>query len=161
MKTNPETLNIPSKKQQDILIPEIIVKNSGIIRLPRIEDGIDGTLSVAENNRHIPFDVKRVYYIYDLFNPHAIRGKHAHKQLHQALFCLSGSCDIGLDDGSHQQSVHLNHPHAGVYLGTKLWHTMYNFSNNCILLVLASDVYNENDYIREYDDFLEYIKNKP
>jgi len=136
----------------------IIVKNSGYVRLPRIPDGIDGTISVAENLTHVPFEIKRVYYIYDLNNPDAVRGKHAHKELEQVLFCISGSCAIGLDDGTHRQEILLDDPSKGVYLGVELWHTMRRFSENCILLALASDVYNESDYIRNYDDFLEYIQ---
>jgi hypothetical protein len=139
---------------------KIIVKHSKIIELPKIDDGIDGTISVAEYLNHIPFPIKRVYYIYNLLNQKAARGEHAHKKLEQVLFCINGSCEIGLDDGTHKQSIILNKPHIGVYLGPELWHTMRNFSNNCILLVLASDVFNESDYIRKYDAFKKYINAK-
>jgi len=136
---------------------KIIVKHSQYIEISRIPDGHDGVISVAENHKNIPFDVKRVYYIYDLNNPEAIRGKHAHKKLEQVLFCISGSCEIGLDDGTTKQTIKLDKPNIGVYLGIELWHTMQKFSNHCILLVLASDYYNASDYIRDYDEFLEYI----
>jgi dTDP-4-dehydrorhamnose 3,5-epimerase-like enzyme len=136
---------------------EIIVKNSKLITLQRIDDGIDGSISVAENFKQIPFAVKRVYYIYNLMNRDAIRGKHAHKKLEQVLFCISGSCNIGLDDGMNHQDITLDTPNTGVYLGVELWHTMKNFSENCILLVLASDVYHEDDYIRDYNEFKKYI----
>ncbi|MCX6583324.1 MAG: FdtA/QdtA family cupin domain-containing protein [Candidatus Aminicenantes bacterium] len=136
---------------------EIIVKNSKLITLPRIDDGIDGSISAAENFNHIPFAVKRVYYIYNLINQKAIRGKHAHKKLEQALFCINGACEIGLDDGTLHQEITLDTPNTGIYLGVELWHTMKNFSNNCILLVLASDVYKKDDYIRDYDEFKKYI----
>ncbi len=139
---------------------QIIVKNSGFIELPKIVDGDDGTISIAENLRHIPFEIKRVYYIYNLNNPKAIRGKHAHKQLEQVLFCIAGSCEIGIDDGTTEQTVTLDNPHLGIYLGTELWHTMKNFSPGCILLVLASDFYSENDYLRDYDEFKNYL-NRP
>lgn len=139
---------------------QIIVKNSGFIELPKIVDGDDGTISIAENLRHIPFEIKRVYYIYNLNNPKAIRGKHAHKQLEQVLFCIAGSCEIGIDDGTTEQTVTLDNPHLGIYLGTELWHTMKNFSPGCILLVLASDFYSENDYLRDYDEFKSYL-NRP
>lgn len=139
---------------------EIIVRNSKLITLPRIDDGIDGSISVAENFNHIPFAVKRVYYIYNLINHDAIRGKHAHKKLEQVLFCINGSCDIGLDDGTLSQDITLNTPNTGIYLGVELWHTMKNFSDNCILLVLASDFYKKEDYIRDYDEFKNYI-NQP
>ena len=139
---------------------EIIVKNARFIELKTIADGIDGTIAVAENFKHIPFEIKRVYYIYNLGNQKAVRGKHAHKKLEQALFCINGRCEIGLDDGENQQTVKLETPNIGIYLGKELWHTMKEFSDNCILLVLASDVYNENDYIRSYDDFTDYIGKK-
>jgi dTDP-4-dehydrorhamnose 3,5-epimerase-like enzyme len=139
---------------------EIIVKNASFIKLKTIADGIDGTISVAENYNHIPFEIKRAYYIYNLGNPKAVRGKHAHKKLEQVLFCINGTCEIGLDDGENQQAVILDKPNTGIYLGTELWHTMKKFSNNCILLVLASDIYNEKDYIRCYDEFTDYISKK-
>jgi dTDP-4-dehydrorhamnose 3,5-epimerase-like enzyme len=140
---------------------EIIVKNSKLVTLPRIDDGIDGSISAAENFNHIPFAVKRVYYIYNLINRNAIRGKHAHKKLQQALFCINGSCEIGLDDGTLRQDITLDTPNTGIYLGVELWHTMKNFSNNCILLVLASEVYKKDDYIRDYDEFKKYIHLRP
>lgn len=136
---------------------KMIVKHSKLIELPRIEDGIDGTISIAENFSHIPFAIKRVYYIYELTNKDAIRGKHAHKQLEQVLFCVNGSCEIELDDGKNRQSILLDKPNIGIYLGIELWHTMKKFSDNCILLVMASDVYKESDYIRNYEDFIKYI----
>jgi dTDP-4-dehydrorhamnose 3,5-epimerase-like enzyme len=136
---------------------EITVKNSKLITLPRIDDGIDGSISVAENFNPIPFAVKRVYYIYNLTNQKAIRGKHAHKKLEQALFCIHGSCETELDDGTLRQDITLDTPNTGLYLGVELWHTLKNFSNNCILLVLASDVYKKDDYIRDYDEFKKYI----
>lgn len=139
---------------------EIIVKNSRFIELQQILDGQDGTISVAENFKQIPFPIRRVYYIYGLNNPEAVRGKHAHRRLEQALFCINGSCEIGLDDGTNRQTVVLDQPGRGIYLGVELWHTMKKFSGNCILMVLASDVYNETDYIRDYDEFLEYLRDK-
>jgi len=136
---------------------DIMVKNSKYIELQTIVDGIDGVISVAENFNQIPFEIKRVYYIYNLNNPDAIRGKHAHKQLQQVLFCINGSCGIGLDDGTNRQNIILDKPNVGIYLGAELWHTMNKFSPNCILLVMASDVYKENDYIRNYDEFIHYL----
>jgi dTDP-4-dehydrorhamnose 3,5-epimerase-like enzyme len=141
-----------------IMADEIIVKNSGFIKLKTIVDSPDGTISVAENLERVPFEIKRVYYIYNLNNPNAIRGKHAHKELKQVLFCLNGSCEIGLDDGTNKQTIVLDKPDVGIYLGVELWHTMNNFTGNCILLVLASDVYKESDYIRDYDAFIRFIK---
>ncbi|UCH92869.1 MAG: FdtA/QdtA family cupin domain-containing protein [Candidatus Aminicenantes bacterium] len=136
---------------------EIIVKHARFIQLKTIVDGIDGTISVAENFIDIPFEIKRAYYIYNLNNPNAIRGKHAHKKLEQVLFCINGTCEIGLDDGTNRQTIILDNPHIGIYLGIELWHTMKNFTHNCILLVLAADIYKESDYIRDYDEFIKYI----
>ena len=137
------------------------VKNSGYIELPRIPDGIDGTLSVAEFGNQIPFEIKRVYYIYDLENTSAARGKHAHKELEQIIFCINGSFILGLDDGVNKEEILMNRRNVGVFLGKGLWHTMFSFSANCILLVLASDKYSEPDYIRNYDEFINYTRSGP
>jgi len=135
----------------------MMVKNSKLIQLPKIMDGTDGCISVAENCRHIPFEIKRVYYIYGLRNEKSIRGKHAHKTLEQVYFCVHGSFLLGLDDGENKQEIVLDQPNLGVYLGTNLWHTMTRFSKDCVLLVLASDFFAESDYIRDYEQFLKYI----
>ena len=137
---------------------ELKVKNTRLVRSFEIRDGIDGTIFVAEENNHISFPIKRVYHISGLHNPGAIRGKHAHKTLEQVLFCINGSCQITLDDGSFQQRLKLDKPQKGIYLGINLWHTMENFKDNCVLLVLASQIYNENDYIRDYSEFLKYLQ---
>jgi len=137
---------------------EIHVLNSHWVHLQKIIDGFDGIISVAENNTQIPFDINRVYYIYNLINhKKVIRGEHAHKETEQVLFCINGSCKVLLDDGKTKQEVLLDKPNMGLYLGVRLWHTMYNFQNNCILLVFASEIYKETDYIRDYDAFLEFI----
>ena len=134
---------------------KIETKNSKWINLTKIIDGFDGILSVAEKSTHIPFDIKRVYYIYNLINhENVIRGKHAHKEIEQVLFCINGSCKILLDDGTSKQEIKLDIPNVGVFIGTNLWHMMYDFQNNCILLVFASDTYKESDYIRDYNSFL-------
>lgn len=131
---------------------EIHCKNCKIIELPTFQDGKDGCLSVAEG---MPFQIKRVYYIYDL-NNNAVRGKHAHKKLEQVIFCMSGTCIMELDDGINGQSIVLDEPNVGIYMGPKVWHKIYDFSKNCIILVLASDFYDESDYIRKYSQFIEY-----
>jgi dTDP-4-dehydrorhamnose 3,5-epimerase-like enzyme len=135
-----------------------IVKNCYYLEAEKYKDGLDGWLGILENNKHVPFDIKRVYFIYNLINHEdAVRGKHAHKKLKQALFCISGSCDIIVDDGERQEKVSLNKTHTGLYLGPSLWHEMKNFQNNCIILVLASDFYVEEDYIRDYQKFIAHI----
>jgi len=87
----------------------------------------------------------------------AIRGKHAHKKLEQVLFCISGSFKLNLDDGENQMEFLVYKPNVGVYLGVDLWHSMTDFSSNCIFFVLASDYYNESDYIRNYSEFINYV----
>ncbi len=134
--------------------PQISVSNSGLISLKTIVDERDGHLNIMEESKHIPFSIKRVYYINHLENCTSVRGKHAHRALKQVIFCLSGSFVLTLDDGKVKQDLLMWKDNVGVYLGPMLWHTMHSFSSGCILLVLASDLYNESDYIRDYDEFL-------
>jgi hypothetical protein len=137
---------------------EIIVKNSGIITLPRIVDDRDGILCIMEGNRDIPFDIKRVYYINNLDSVSSVRGKHAHRTLSQVIFCVNGSFTLALDDGCRQQDVHMWQSNVGILLGPMLWHTMYDFSGGCVILVAASDYYFEADYIRDYNEFTALAK---
>ena len=123
------------------------------LELPRIVDARDGVISVAEARKQVPFDIRRVYFIHGLRYRQALRGQHAHRRLEQALFCINGSACIDLDDGCNRFSVQLDRPEIGIYLGRGLWHVMRNFQRNCILLVLASDLFDEADYIRDYDEF--------
>ncbi len=139
------------------MVKRVKIKNSGIIKLQRYNDYPDGNLIIAEANRIIPFKIKRVYYINKLDNPRATRGKHAHKNLEQVIFCINGSFALHLDDGETKQKIIMNNSSVGIKLGRLLWHTMTDFSKNCVILVLASDYYKENDYIRNYDEFLKYI----
>jgi len=141
------------------MIKKIKVKNSGIIKLQHFDDYPDGALIIGESNKNVPFNIKRVYYINNLHNPKAIRGKHAHKKLKQIIFCINGSFVLGLDDGEIKQRIVMNNPSIGIILGGLLWHTMTNFSKDCAILVLADNYYKENDYIRDYSEFLKYIKN--
>lgn len=116
-----------------------------------------GQLVSLEENKEIPFDIKRVYYIYDTLSD-VRRGSHAHKSLKQLLICVSGSCKIMLDDGTDKEIVVLDKPFEGIFIENFIWREMYDFSKDAVLLVLASDIYREEDYIRDYDTFLEYIK---
>ena len=136
------------------------VKNCRTIELKFIDDGVDGNLVVVEALKQVPFEIKRVYFINNLKDNKAIRGHHAHKKLEQALFCIDGSFELLLDDGKHKQKVLLTKPHVGVYMGKGVWHTMQKFSPDCIILVLASDLYNESDYIRDHSSYLNYIGEK-
>ena len=115
-----------------------------------------GQLVALENSKEIPFDVKRVYYMYDTL-PGVRRGFHSHKKLKQILICTSGSCKIHLDDGTNTAEITLNKPYEGLYIASNLWREMYDFSNDAVLLVLASEMYDETDYIRDYDEFLKFI----
>jgi dTDP-4-dehydrorhamnose 3,5-epimerase-like enzyme len=140
---------------------EIFVKNAHWVTTKKIVDGYDGILTVANESENIPFQIKRVYYIYNLINHKKVqRGLHAHRTLQQVMFCVNGECNVIVDDGVQQQKVVLDEPNKGIYLGTYLWHVMDEFKNNCILLVFASDLYDESDYIRNYDEFLEVAANQ-
>ena len=136
------------------------VRNCQIIELPVFDDGFDGKLTFAEGLRTIPFEIKRVYYIYDLGKSESIRGKHAHKELSQVIFCVKGSYRLGLDDGFNREEIFIDRPNMGVLLGPGLWHTMSGFSDDCVLVVFASDYFDESDYIRDYDKFMSFVKPK-
>ena len=105
----------------------------------------------------IPFRIKRVYYMYDTA-PGVVRGKHAHKSLEQILVCIHGSCKIKLDNGYETKIVPLEKPYEGLYVANNMWREMYDFSDGAVLMVLASELYNEDDYIRDYDEFLKLVK---
>jgi hypothetical protein len=126
-----------------------------IIELPRITDP-RGNLTVAEANKNIPFDIKRVYWLYDVPGGEC-RGGHAHKHLQQILIAVSGSFHVTLDNGKEKQTFLLNHPYQGLLIDTKTWRTLDDFSSGAVCVVLASDFYDENDYIYDYNDFLQYI----
>lgn len=134
------------------------VKQCRIIDLPKITDP-RGNLSFIEGGRHIPFEIKRVFYLYDVPTGED-RGAHAHKKLHQFLICLSGSFDVLLDDGYEKQSVHLNRPWKGLHIPPMIWASEVNFDPGSVCLVLASDLYDESDYIRDYQEFLRLANKK-
>lgn len=115
-----------------------------------------GQLVALEEFRDIPFKVKRVYYMYDT-KENVRRGYHAHKSLEQILVCIHGSCKILLDNGKEKKVVFLEKPYEGLYVANNMWREMYDFSEDAVLLVLASEYYDEKDYIRDYDKFLETI----
>jgi len=133
------------------------VANCHAIALQHIEGGAAGSLTVAEYGGSIPFDFRRVYYMTGIADSGAVRGRHAHKALQQALFCVNGSVRLDLDDGRHKASVVLDKPHEGVYLGPLLWHELHDFSPGCVVLVFAAAEYEEGDYLRDYDGFLAYV----
>lgn len=128
--------------------------NIEIINLPKVED-YRGNLAIIEKDV-VPFDIKRVYYLYDVPSS-AKRGGHAHKDQIELLIALSGSFDVILKDGKTTQTVTLNKPDKGLLIKTNVWRELENFSSGSVCLVVVSDVFKEADYIREYDDYLTYV----
>jgi hypothetical protein len=132
--------------------------NCRIVDLPQIKD-IRGSLSFIENNNLIPFSISRAYFLYDI--PAGVeRGSHAHKNLQQFIVPLAGSFDVVLDDGVVKKRFHLNRPYQGLIIGPLVWRLLDNFSSGAVCLVLASEKYNEDDYIRSYEQFMKYISSK-
>lgn len=116
-----------------------------------------GSLIAIEQLKDIPFEIKRVYYMYDTTEG-VTRGYHAHKNLQQVLICVHGSCKIRLDNGTEKEIVILDKPYEGLYVSNNMWREMFDFSPDAVLMVLASELYDESDYIRDYDEFLKFIK---
>ena len=119
----------------------------------------NGHITSVNNNIDIPFSVKRVFYLYDIPGGES-RGAHAHKECHQFLIAASGSFEVLLDDGNTKRLIQLNRPHIGLHIPPEVWASEINFSSGSICLVLASHVYSESDYIRDYNDFLSYNNQK-
>lgn len=128
------------------------VRDCEIVSLPRIDDP-RGKLTFLEGGTHVPFDIRRVFYLYDVPTGES-RGAHAHRQLHQFLICLSGGFDLALDDGRNKSTVHLKHPWQGLHVPPMIWASEVNFEPGSVCLVLASASYDEADYIRDYPEFL-------
>ena len=133
------------------------VFDCSIIELDKHHSDRKGNLSVVENGRTLPFDVKRAYYLYDIPGGES-RGAHAHKKLHQFIVAASGSFNVTLDDGIVKRTFFLNRPYQGLYVQPGLWRNLEDFSSGAVCMVLASDVYKPDDYIRNYSDFLEFRK---
>ena len=123
-----------------------------IIELPRKDDP-RGKLTFIEESQHVPFDIKRVFYIYDVPTGES-RGAHAHRTLQQFLICMSGSFDVAIDDGRRRSTMHLNRPWKGLLISPMIWAAEINFDPGSICLVLTSALYDEHDYIRDYGEFL-------
>jgi hypothetical protein len=137
--------------------PALHVRHSGWVELKKIDDGDDGNLCILEELRDVPFAIKRVYFINHLENCVSVRGKHAHRELRQAIFCISGSFVLALDDGEREQEILMYRDNLGVLIGPGLWHTMHSFSSGCVVLVAASDYFAEEDYIRDYQEFKRWV----
>lgn len=128
-----------------------------MVELDKHHSDRKGNLSVVENGKTLPFDVKRVYYLYDVPGGEN-RGSHAHRNLEQLIVAASGSFRVTLDDGNVKRSFVLNRPYQGLYVKPGMWRDLEDFSSGAVCLVLASEIYNPEDYIRDYDEFLKYRK---
>ena len=123
----------------------------------KIHGDYSGSLVALEKGEDFPFDIKRVYYIWGT-QKDVLRGKHAHRKLEQVIICAAGSCDFILDNGFERATVHLNKPNQGLYIKHNIWREFTNFSPDCVVMVLASEHYDESDYIRDYDKFLSEVR---
>lgn len=128
------------------------LSNCRIIELPKIADPRGNLTFIEGGGRHVPFDIKRVYYLYDVPGG-AERGGHGHKALHQLIIAMSGSFDVVLDDGREKKRFHLNRSYYGLYVCPMIWRELDNFSSGSVCMVLASNLYDEDDYYRDYSTF--------
>lgn len=134
----------------------ITVNDCSVIELPKINNRA-GNITPVHGNKEIPFEINRIFYLYDIPGGES-RGAHAHKDCHQFLIAASGAFEIDLDDGVSKRTVSLNRPNFGLHIPPGIWAAEKGFSSGAICLVLASHTYNEADYIRKYEDFIQYIK---
>ena len=133
----------------------VSISDCKLVDLPKITDP-RGSLSFAENDRHLPFQIKRVFYLYDV--PQGLdRGAHAHRELYQFLLPVSGSFDVEVDDGTSTKTLRLEKPWQGLIVPPMIWATEKNFAENTVCMVLASDVFDEADYIRDYGQYLQLV----
>ena len=133
------------------------VFDCSIVELDKHHSDRKGNLTVVENGKTLSFDVKRVYYLYDVPAGES-RGSHAHRNLEQLIIAVSGSFSITLDDGKFKQTFFLNRPYQGLHIKAGIWRDLGDFSSGAVCLVLASDIYDKEDYIRDYKEYLEYRK---
>jgi hypothetical protein len=132
------------------------IEQCKIIQMPIIKEP-RGNLTFIEGRKHVPFSIERVYYLYDVPGG-ANRGGHAHKELEQLIIAMSGSFDVLLDDGKNKVRFHLNRSYSGLYVCPMMWREMDNFSSGSVCMVLASNLYDESDYYRDYDSFLQAVR---
>lgn len=133
------------------------IESCKIIELPKISDPRGNLTFIEGGGRNIPFDIKRVYYLYDVPGG-AERGGHGHKALHQLIIAMSGSFDVVLDDGNEKKRVHLNRSYYGLYVCPMIWRELDNFSSGSVCMVLASNLYDEEDYYRDYELFIKAVR---
>lgn len=129
-----------------------MIEDCKVIDLPMISNP-SGNLTFIEAGRHVPFDIRRVYYLYDIPGG-GERGGHAHRALHQLIIAMSGSFDIHIDDGRAKKTVHMNRSYYGLYICPMIWREIDNFSSGAVCMALASELYDEADYYRDYDQFI-------
>lgn len=134
------------------------ISNCKLVEIPKSSDA-RGNLSFVESQRHIPFSIQRIYYLYDV-PAGAARAGHAHKNLHQLYIPVSGSFDIVLDDGANKKTISLNRPYFGLYVCPMIWRDINNFSSGSVCMTLASEYYDESDYFRDYQEFLNAVHNE-
>lgn len=132
------------------------IQDCKLIELPKISDP-RGNLTFVESGQHIPFEIRRVYYLYDVPGG-AERGGHGHKQLEQLIVAMSGSFDVVLDDGHETKRYHMNRSYYGLYVSPMMWRDITNISSGAVCMVLASQHYDESDYFRDYNEFLEAVR---
>lgn len=132
------------------------VENCFVADLPKIADA-RGNLTFIEGGRHVPFDIRRVYYLYDVPGG-SERGGHAHKDLSQFLIAMSGSFDVVISDGREQRRIHLNRSYKGLFICPMIWRELDNFSSGAVCMALASHVYDESDYYRDYSEYLKALR---
>lgn len=137
---------------------QMSIQDCRLVELPKVQDP-RGNLTFIEGGVHIPFEIQRVYYLYDVPGG-AERGGHAHRALRQLIIAMSGSFDVILDDGHEKKRVHLNRSYTGLYVCPMIWRELDNFSSGSVCMVLASNHYSESDYLRDYKDFLFARKSK-
>ncbi len=145
------SLHLPTKERRSVSVAD-----AQIVQLPKIHDP-RGNLTFIEGGVHIPFDVKRVYYLYDVPGG-ADRGAHAHRKLHQFIIAMSGSFDFVLDDGFETRRIQLNRSYFGLYVPPMTWRNLENFSTGAVCMSLVSEKYDEADYIRDYDEYLRAVR---
>ena len=150
----PSRLEVPLQSSSRVFASDI--KGVTVYNLPVIID-MRGSLTFAEYGQYLPFLPQRFFLVFDVAS-REIRGEHAHRTLHQFLVCIKGSCALVVDDGENNQEIELNGPNIGVYLPPMVWGIQYKYSHDAVLLVLTSDIYNADDYIRDYDEFLKELK---
>ena len=139
-------------------VPDGTLAGCDLVDLPKISDP-RGNLTFVEGGQHIPFDIQRVYYLYDVPGG-AERGGHAHKGLQQLIVAMSGSFDVVLDDGRQKRRIHLNRSYTGLYVCPMIWRELDNFSSGSVCMVLASNRYDEDDYYRNYGEYIDAVNSK-